>query len=135
MTIGESLSDADRSRLENLKHKLGGGTPGIYAIFDRKSTMVVLVVATCSEDALDLCDDIPGCEDWTLANTNCRRVMRNVVGEPEVITAYALMPAQPHPAHTRRSTWTPAERNKRRADRRKAKRARERAALTPPEGT
>lgn len=50
----DHLDDATRSRLANFVRKIGGGKLNLYAISERRPALVVLVVASCSEEALKL---------------------------------------------------------------------------------
>lgn len=79
------VDQATKSRLENLKLKLGGGTNNLYAVMDRAPRQVAVVVATCAEDALSFITEIEGFEHWALANTTTRRVARSIAGEPGVV--------------------------------------------------
>lgn len=85
----DHLDDATRSKLANFLRKVGGGQLNLYAITERKPQICVLVVSTCSEEALKLIRDRVGL-DWHVGNTTCRSVQRNIDAEPEVITAFKL---------------------------------------------
>lgn len=89
-TLSDTLDDATRSRLAIVNRNAGGGKLILYAVFDRKMTVCMVVVATCAEQAIDLCN-ASGMRDWTLGNTTCRSIVRNInENGPSVITAVEM---------------------------------------------
>lgn len=69
----------------------GTGTMTLYCVRDRFD-LCLLVVATCSENALKLIRDMG--LDFTLANTTTARVQKNIDSEPGVVAAFRI--AHPH---------------------------------------
>lgn len=85
------MDDATRSRLAVLLRKLGGGALNLYAITHHKQGVVVVVVSTCSEEALKIIRDEVGLEDWNLRNTATRSIQRRVNAVPGVVCAYEVV--------------------------------------------
>lgn len=93
--LGRIMDDATRSRLAILRRDAGGGPVNLYSVFDRRGTACLIVTATCSEDAVATCQDIGDMEDWSIANTTTRRVMRNIDEQPgQVLTVVKLTDAR-----------------------------------------
>lgn len=89
------MDDATRSRLANLLRKTGGGDLRLYAVTNHKQRVAIVVVSTCSEEALKVIQEQIGLTNWTLANTATRSIQRNIVAEPGVICAVELLDRDP----------------------------------------
>lgn len=77
-----------RDLLTRIKSREGSAVLNLYAINDRASTMLVLVVAHGSEEALDHIRRTS--IDWDLATTVTRRIQRNVSSPEGVLTAVGM---------------------------------------------
>jgi hypothetical protein len=92
MAIADTLDDATRSRLANMKRQAdqSAAKKNIYAMFDKHQTMCLIGIATCAEEMLRLCQEA-GMGSWTLRDCVCRSVMRNVdADEQGLVTAVKL---------------------------------------------
>lgn len=80
-----------KSRIGNLRKYLPDAKLSLYAMCDRSfQTFCMVGIATCAEQMLDLCHEA-GLHDWTLGNTNCRSIIRNVDEEgPRLLTVVTL---------------------------------------------
>ena len=92
MKLEDKIDDATRSRLANLKRRIDpiSAKKNLYAIFDKTQTLCIVVVATCAEEALELCHQA-GCGSWTLHNTVCRSIMRNIDEEESALLTAVKM--------------------------------------------
>lgn len=88
--VGDKLADATRARLARINQERGGGRLNLYALFDRKQTLCLVIVANRAEQALDLAHEA-GCRDWTLRDCVCRSIVRNIDDEePHIVTAVKM---------------------------------------------
>lgn len=86
-----AMDDATRSRLAVYLRKIGGGNLNLYAVTNHKMRVAIVIVSTCSEEALKIIRDKIGLTDWTLANTATRSIQRNIVAEPGIVCAMELL--------------------------------------------
>ena len=77
MTEGAPHSVGFRNRVTGALSNDRSQTLNLYLVNDRKETAIAIVVANCSEAALDYCREI-GLDNWALNNTVTRRVQRNI---------------------------------------------------------
>lgn len=78
-----------RNVLSARASKGGSKVLNVYAINDRKETLLVFVIAHSSEEALSLCRNW-GLTDWHLNSTVTRRIQRNVEDSPRVMDATGM---------------------------------------------
>lgn len=83
------LDDATRSRLANVLRKMGGGNLNLYAVTNPRERVCVVVVSTCSEEALKIINARLRLE-WTLKSTATRSIQRDICADPEIICAFEL---------------------------------------------
>ena len=95
------MDDATRSRLANFLRKRGGGDLRLYAVTNHKERVAIVVVSTCSEEALKIIQEVVGLRNWTLANTATRSIQRNIVAEIGPVCAFELVDRN-NPHHTGR---------------------------------
>lgn len=69
--------------------KGGSKVLNVYAINDRKETLLMFVIAHSSEEALELCRE-SGLTHWHLDSTVTRRIQRNVEDSPRVMDATGM---------------------------------------------
>lgn len=92
------MDDATRSRLAVLLRKLGGGDMRLYSVTNHKQRLALVVVSTCSEEALKIIREEVGLTDWTLKNTDTRSIQRRIAAEPGVVCAFEVDPYVPKQA-------------------------------------
>lgn len=77
-----------RDRMTAIASVRGSYTQNLYAVSDREGTVLCIVAAHRSEEALRHCQAIG--LDWCLANTTTRRIQRNIESEEGVLTAVGM---------------------------------------------